>query len=180
MSNEISSYSIPVNATYDELTGVIAGQLCGPDTLSVVLSHLMQFHMNDPVGIRKLRGLFDQDTLDGIEDKQREFREKALKSSPACGLASRQQFRDHAVDIDAGVLLSGLIAHPIPMKTGSLGWNITDKMDYSFPDGAVLRLQVSGTITVIGSNGLPGDNAAWIAEREAIKAAKEAAAKAKK
>ena len=69
---------------------------------------------------------------------------------------------------------------PIPMKTGSLGWNITDKIDYTLADGTGLRLQVSGTLTVIGSNGLHGDNKAWIAEREAAKAAKEAAAKAKK
>lgn len=72
---------------------------------------------------------------------------------------SRQQFRQNAKPLTITINGREFIAAPKEFSTGSLGWNVNDKMTVMIGDTAV-TLQVGMNLTVVGSKDLPAEELA--------------------
>ena len=98
------------------------------------------------------------------------------KSSKSSLALTREEFRTTAKPIP--VVLGGkeMIAMVKEFSTGSLGWNINDKMLVDV-GGKPVMVQVGMNLTIIGSKDLPQDAASPSATPAAAPAASVAAAK---
>lgn len=78
------------------------------------------------------------------------------KSSKASLAITRAQFRTGAKPITVVINGKEYTAAPKEFSTGSLGWNINDKLAVEV-DGKTVMVQVGLNLTVIGSKDLPPD-----------------------
>jgi hypothetical protein len=69
---------------------------------------------------------------------------------------SRAEFRDKAQVIKIVIADRGYVAVPKEFSTGSLGWNVNDKIQLQI-SGKIVTVQVGLNLTVIGSKELPQD-----------------------
>jgi hypothetical protein len=67
---------------------------------------------------------------------------------------SREQFREEAKSIVITIDGKSYTAEPREFATGSLGWNLNDKMTVEI-DGVPCKVQVGMNITLVGSKSLP-------------------------
>ncbi|HEY2910918.1 MAG TPA: hypothetical protein VGI99_11770 [Gemmataceae bacterium] len=81
------------------------------------------------------------------------------KSSKASLAITREQFRTAAKAVPVVIGGKEMIAMVKEFSTGSLGWNINDKMAIEV-DGKPVMVQVGLNLTIIGSKDLPQDAAA--------------------
>jgi len=81
------------------------------------------------------------------------------KSSKASLAITREQFRTAAKPVPVVIGGKEMIAMVKEFSTGSLGWNINDKMAVEV-DGKLVMVQVGLNLTIIGSKDLPQDAAA--------------------
>jgi hypothetical protein len=72
---------------------------------------------------------------------------------------SRRQFTESAQAVE--VIINGvkMTAKPKDFSTGSLGWNISSKMEIEVA-GKAVTVQVGLNLTIVGSKDLPRDPAA--------------------
>jgi hypothetical protein len=66
-------------------------------------------------------------------------------------MATKSSFLESAKQLAVTVHGTTLYAEPKQFSTGSVGYNVTGKVPVTLPDGTVVKLQVSGNLTVIGS-----------------------------
>ena len=78
---------------------------------------------------------------------------KSAKSSLAI---TRAQFRANAKPVAVVINGKDLVAAAKEFSTGSLGWNINDKMQIDV-GGTLVTVQVGMNLTIIGSKDLPQD-----------------------
>jgi hypothetical protein len=71
---------------------------------------------------------------------------------------TRKEFTEKAKPMEVVIDGNKLIAAPREFSTGSLGWNISNKMTLQIGDKAV-SVQVGLNLTIIGSKDLPKDPA---------------------
>ena len=71
---------------------------------------------------------------------------------------SRQQFKDKGKPVEVVIDGTKMIAAPREFSTGSLGWNISNKMTLIIGDKPVI-VQVGLNLTIVGSKELPKDAA---------------------
>jgi hypothetical protein len=76
------------------------------------------------------------------------------KSKTACPV-TREEFQAHAKPLTIKVGDKEFTAGPRQFSTGSLGWNVNDKMTVEI-NGKIVTLQVGMNLTVVGSKDLPG------------------------
>ena len=69
---------------------------------------------------------------------------------------TREQFRTKAKPLDVVINGKELTAAVKEFSTGSLGWNISDKMQMEV-DGKPVTVQIGLNLTIIGSKDLPQD-----------------------
>ena len=179
-----TDYCLTAESTVEMMMLAVKAKLIEQSTM---VEHLLCHRQADHKQLRLLRGMLDVDTLDEIEVKQQLLRDRAILASVAttrtakCGLSSAQEFRDHAVPVPASELLAGLTFVPVPCKTGSVGYGCYAKPEFTLPNDTKIRLQVSMTVVVIGSNTLSDCEMvtkAWFADRAASKEAKKLAKEA--
>ncbi|MFL5340652.1 MAG: hypothetical protein ACJ8F7_10920 [Gemmataceae bacterium] len=72
---------------------------------------------------------------------------------------TRDEFRQHAQEIKVAIGDRSFTAKPKEFSTGSLGWNINDKITIQI-NGKDVTLQVGMNLTIVGSKELPGAPAA--------------------
>ena len=72
---------------------------------------------------------------------------------------TRDEFRQHAQEIKVAIGDRTFTAKPKEFSTGSLGWNINDKITIQI-NGKDVTLQVGMNLTIVGSKELPGAPAA--------------------
>ncbi len=79
---------------------------------------------------------------------------------------TRQQFLQNAKPVE--VIINGvkMVATPKDFSTGSLGWNISSKMNIEVA-GASVTVQVGLNLTIVGSKELPRDTPSPAAETPA-------------
>lgn len=80
------------------------------------------------------------------------------KSKTTCPV-SRAEFLKEAKTLTIKVGDKEFIASPRQFSTGSLGWNVNDKMTVEV-NGKPVTLQVGMNLTVVGSKDLPPDGPA--------------------
>lgn len=78
------------------------------------------------------------------------------KSSKSPLPVNRQQFRTQAKPVAVVINGKELVAAVKEFSTGSLGWNINDKMQIDV-GGHLVTVQVGLNLTIIGSKELPQD-----------------------
>jgi len=76
------------------------------------------------------------------------------KNKTTCPV-SREEFMSGAKPLTIKVGDKEFTAAPRQFSTGSLGWNVNDKMTVEI-NGKVVTLQVGMNLTVVGSKDLPG------------------------
>ncbi len=76
------------------------------------------------------------------------------KSKTVCPV-SREEFLANAKPLTIKVGDKEFTAGPRQFSTGSLGWNVNDKMTVEI-NGKPVTLQVGMNLTVVGSKDLPG------------------------
>jgi hypothetical protein len=76
------------------------------------------------------------------------------KSKTVCPV-TREEFKQHAKPLQIVIGDRTFHAGPREFSTGSLGWNVSEKM-YVEINGHQVALQVGLNITVVGSKDLPG------------------------
>jgi len=81
-----------------------------------------------------------------------------MAKKSACPI-SRQQFREKSAPLTIKIGDREFIAVNKEFSTGSLGWNVNDKMTVMIGDVAV-TLQVGMNLTVVGSKDLPREELA--------------------
>ena len=81
-----------------------------------------------------------------------------MASKTTCPV-TREQFKQTAKPIEVVIDGTKMIAAPREFSTGSLGWNISNKMTLMIGDAAV-TVQVGLNVTVVGSKELPKDGSA--------------------
>lgn len=81
------------------------------------------------------------------------------KSSKSSLAITREQFRTQAKPIPVVINGKELVAMAKEFSTGSLGWNINDKLQVEVA-GHTVTVQVGLNLTIIGSKDLPQDTAA--------------------
>lgn len=64
---------------------------------------------------------------------------------------TKNAFVAGAAPLTVNIAGTPLVANPKAFSTGSVGYNVNGKVPVQLPDGTVVRLQVSGNLTVIGS-----------------------------
>jgi hypothetical protein len=69
---------------------------------------------------------------------------------------TRKQFKEKAKPIEVVIDGNKLTAAAREFSTGSLGWNISNKMKIEV-DGAPVTVQVGLNLTIVGSKELPKD-----------------------
>ena len=69
---------------------------------------------------------------------------------------SRAQFRGKAKPIAVVINSKEYNALPKEFSTGSLGWNINDKVQIDI-DGVLVTVQIGMNLTIVGSKELPQD-----------------------
>jgi len=80
-----------------------------------------------------------------------------MAKSPKSSLAlTREQFRSQAKAIPVVINGKELVAAAKEFSTGSLGWNINDKMQVDV-GGQIVTVQVGMNLTIIGSKDIPPD-----------------------
>ena len=67
---------------------------------------------------------------------------------------TRKHFREHAKPIEVNINGVPLIAEVKEFSTGSLGWNISNKMSINV-GGTPVNVQVGLNLTIVGSKELP-------------------------
>jgi hypothetical protein len=67
---------------------------------------------------------------------------------------TRKHFQEHAKPIEVNINGVPLIAEVKEFSTGSLGWNISNKMSISV-GGTPVNVQVGLNLTIVGSKELP-------------------------
>jgi hypothetical protein len=70
---------------------------------------------------------------------------------------TRAQFQAHAKPLQVTIGDRTFTAAPKNFSTGSLGWNINDKITIEI-DGKPVAVQVGMNLTVVGSKDLPQDD----------------------
>jgi hypothetical protein len=80
------------------------------------------------------------------------------KNKTSCPV-TRSEFTTHAKTMHIKVGEKEFVATPREFSTGSLGWNVNDKMVVDI-NGKAVTLQVGMNLTVVGSKELPKDGAA--------------------
>jgi hypothetical protein len=78
---------------------------------------------------------------------------------------SRAEFRAGAKAVTVQIGDKSYTAVPKEFSTGSLGWNINDKITIDI-GGKLVTVQIGLNLTVVGSKDLPKDEAAAPAEEE--------------
>jgi hypothetical protein len=78
------------------------------------------------------------------------------KSAKAALALTREQFRTHARPLPVVINGKELTAMAKEFSTGSLGWNVNDKMAVEV-GGQTVMVQVGLNLTIIGSKDLPQD-----------------------
>lgn len=81
------------------------------------------------------------------------------KTSKAALPITREQFRTAAKPVPVVIAGKEMTAMVKEFSTGSLGWNINEKMSIEV-DGKPVMVQVGLNLTIIGSKDLPQDGAA--------------------
>lgn len=81
------------------------------------------------------------------------------KSSKSPLAITREQFRTSAKPVPVVINGREMLAGVKEFSTGSLGWNINDKMQIEV-GGQPVMVQVGLNLTIIGSKDLPHDQAA--------------------
>jgi len=76
----------------------------------------------------------------------------------ACPI-TRDEFKQHAKPIKIMIGDKAYTANVKEFSTGSLGWNVNDKMMIDI-NGKVVSVQIGLNLTVVGSKELPGREAA--------------------
>lgn len=71
---------------------------------------------------------------------------------------TRKQFLDNAKQMSVVIDGQSKVVSPKQFSTGSLGWNLSDKIDVVI-DGKVCKVQVGLNLTIVGSKELPDANA---------------------
>ena len=84
------------------------------------------------------------------------------KSSKSALALTREQFRTHAKPLPVVINGKELTAGAKEFSTGSLGWNINDKMAVEV-GGQTVMVQVGLNLTIIGSKDLPQDGGGPVA-----------------
>ena len=69
---------------------------------------------------------------------------------------TRKHFQEHAKAIDVNINGVPLIAEVKEFSTGSLGWNISNKLTINV-GGTPVNVQVGLNLTIVGSKELPKD-----------------------
>ena len=69
---------------------------------------------------------------------------------------SRQRFKEKAKSVEVVIDGNKMIAAAREFSTGSLGWNISNKMTIEI-DGTAVTVQVGLNLTIVGSKELPKD-----------------------
>ena len=69
---------------------------------------------------------------------------------------SREEFRAQAAPVAVSVGGQSLVAAPKEFSTGSLGWNINDKVTVEIA-GKSVTVQIGLNLTIVGSKELPKD-----------------------
>ena len=72
---------------------------------------------------------------------------------------TRDEFTQHAQPIKVSIGDKTYTARPKSFSTGSLGWNINDKITVEV-NGKEVTVQVGMNLTIVGSKELPGAPAA--------------------
>jgi hypothetical protein len=67
---------------------------------------------------------------------------------------TRQQFKEKAKSIEVVIDGNKMIAAAREFSTGSMGWNISNKMTLEI-DGVPVTVQVGLNLTIVGSKDLP-------------------------
>lgn len=80
------------------------------------------------------------------------------KNKTTCPV-TREEFTAHAKTLTIKVGDKEFTAAPRQFSTGSLGWNVNDKLIVEI-NGKAVTLQVGMNLTVVGSKDLPGGPAA--------------------
>jgi hypothetical protein len=73
-----------------------------------------------------------------------------VKKNHTSGI-SKAEFINSAKPLPVNISGSTIFANPKQFSTGSVGFNITGKVQMQLPNGVVVTLQVSGNLTAIGS-----------------------------
>jgi len=81
------------------------------------------------------------------------------KSSKSALAITREQFRTSAKPVPVVINGKELLAAVKEFSTGSLGWNVNDKMQIEIA-GQPVMVQVGLNLTIIGSKDLPQDQSA--------------------
>ncbi len=68
---------------------------------------------------------------------------------------SRADFTEHAKPVSVKIGEKEYTAIPKEFSTGSLGWNINDKVNIEI-GGKLVTVQIGMNLTVVGSKDLPG------------------------
>jgi hypothetical protein len=79
------------------------------------------------------------------------------KNKTTCPV-TRTEFTTHAKTLHIKVGEKEFVATPREFSTGSLGWNVNDKMVVEI-NGKPVTLQIGMNLTVVGSKDLPQDGA---------------------
>jgi hypothetical protein len=88
-----------------------------------------------------------------------------MAKKTACPV-SRRQFKDKAQSVQVTINDKTWTARPREFATGSLGWNLNEKMEVVI-DGVAVTVQVGLNLTLVGSKDLPPDPSAPTAESSA-------------
>jgi hypothetical protein len=80
-------------------------------------------------------------------------REKAVAKKTSCPI-SRAEFKAHAKKMSITIGGKSYDASPREFSTGSLGWNVNDKLTIEI-DGKDVTVQIGMNLTVVGSKELP-------------------------
>lgn len=96
------------------------------------------------------------------------------KSSKSSLALTREQFRSQAKALPVTINGKEMTALAKEFSTGSLGWNINDKLAVEV-GGQTVMVQVGLNLTIIGSKDLPQDGGGPIASAPPKKAAEPAA-----
>jgi hypothetical protein len=93
----------------------------------------------------------------GAETVSPERKEPMMAKKTSCPI-TRAQFRGHAKPMT--IVINGKEYNAIPKEfsTGSLGWNVNDKINLEI-DGTLVTVQIGMNLTIVGSKELPPDAA---------------------
>lgn len=72
----------------------------------------------------------------------------ALDSAAKAAVDRRQQFLDVAEGLNLAVAGQTILAMPNQFSTGSVGWQINQKLTVRLPDGTLHQVQFSGSMVV--------------------------------